>query len=127
VSVCDGVGTTTVFMYKLFSQSIAAVRKVGMTVESHPSPTAPETDIKTFPSSPPPNYQKNWWLYKGACFQKFPKLSRTKVQNVKTGVLGFLTSGKGVNTRTDNLRVHTIDSDTRTTLVETIARSRWLE
>jgi hypothetical protein len=35
--------------------------------------------------------------------------------------------GKGVNTRTDNLRVHTASSDTRTTSVGTIARSRWLE
>jgi hypothetical protein len=32
-------------------------------------------------------------------------------------------SGEGVNTRTDNLRVHTTGSDTRTTLVETIALS----
>jgi len=47
--------------------------------------------------------------------------------NVRTGVLSFLTSGKGVNTRTDNLRVHTADSDTRTTLVKTTARSGWLE
>jgi hypothetical protein len=39
--------------------------------------------------------------------------------------LGFwvfsLPSGKGVNTRTDNLRVHTVGSDTRTTSVETTA------
>jgi len=28
-------------------------------------------------------------------------------------------SGKGVNTRTDNLRVHTVGSDTRTTSVGT--------
>jgi hypothetical protein len=52
------------------------------------------------------------------------ELSRTKVQNVRTGVLGFLLpSGKGVNTRTDNLRVHTAGSDTRTTSVGTIALS----
>ncbi len=49
------------------------------------------------------------------------------VQNVKTGVLGFLTSGKGINTRIDNLRIHMTDSDTRTTSVETTARSRWLK
>jgi len=30
-------------------------------------------------------------------------------------------SGKGVNTRTDDLRVHTAGSDTRTTLVRTTA------
>jgi len=46
---------------------------------------------------------------------------------VRVGVLGFLTSGKGVNTRTDNLRVHTASSDTHTTSVGTTARSGWLE
>jgi hypothetical protein len=84
-----------------------------MTVGSHPSPT--------------PHYRKKWRLYKGTCFRKFPKLSGTKVQNVRTGVLGFLTSGKGVNTRTDNLRVHTTNSDTCTTSVGTTARSGCLE
>ncbi len=74
---------------------------------------------------PPPN-QKNRRLYRGACFRKFPKFSGTKVQNVRTRVLGFLTLGKGVNTRTDNLRVHTAGSDNRTTLVGNIARSGWL-
>jgi len=127
VSVCDGGWTTTVSVYKPSPQSIAAIWRVGMTVESHPSPTAPEVDIKTFPSPRPPHYRKNRRLYRGACFRKFPKLSGTKVQNVRIEVLGFLTSGKGVNTRTDNLKVHTAGSDTRTTLVGTTARSGWLE
>jgi hypothetical protein len=128
VSVYDGGWTTTVSVYKPSPQSIAAVRRVGMMVGSHPSPTAPEADIKTFPSPlPPPHYRNNWRLYRGACFRKFPKLLGTKVQNVKTGVLGFLTSNKGVNTRTDNLKVHTAGSDTRTTSVGTTARSGWLE
>jgi len=35
--------------------------------------------------------------------------------------------GKGVNTHTDNLRVHTAGSDTRTTSVGTTTRSGWLE
>jgi hypothetical protein len=82
---------------------------------------------KNLPLPPPPHYRKNRWLYRGACFRKFPKLSGTKVQNVRTGVLGFLTSGKGVNTRIDNLRVHMVDFDTRTTSVGTTARLRWLE
>jgi len=75
----------------------------------------------------PLHYRKNRRLYRGACFRKFPKLSGTKVQNVRTEVLGFLTLGKGVNTRTNNSRVHTTDSDTYTTSVWTIARSGWLE
>jgi len=120
MSVCDKGWTTTVSVYKPSPQSIVVVRKVGMTVGSHPSPTAPKANIKTFPSPP---YWKNQRLYKEACFRKFPRLSRTKVQNVRTEVLGFL----GVNTRTDNLRVHTASSDTRTTSVGTTTRSRWLE
>jgi len=39
---------------KLSPQSLAAGRRVGMTVGSHPSPPAPEADIKTFPYPPPP-------------------------------------------------------------------------
>jgi len=121
VSVCDDGWITTVFVYKLSSQSIVAVRRVGVTVGLHPSPTALEADIKKFPS--PPHYRKNRWLYRGACFRKFPKLLGTKVQNVKIKVLGFLTLGKGVNTHIDNLRVHTAGSDTRTMSVETTVRS----
>jgi hypothetical protein len=75
-------------------------------------------------SLPPPHYQKNRRLYRGTCFQKISKLSGIKVQNVKTGVLGFLMSSKGVNTKTDNLRVHMAGSDIRTTSIGTIARSR---
>jgi len=118
--VCDGGWTTTVSMYKPSPQSITTVRRVGMTV-------GPEANIKTFSPPPPSNYRKNRRLYRGVCFRKFPKLSGTKVQNVRTGVLGFLTSGKGVNTQTDNLRVHTTSSDTRTMSVGTTSRSGWLE
>jgi hypothetical protein len=41
-----------VSVYKSSPQSIAVVRRVGMTVRSHPSPTALEANIKTFPSPP---------------------------------------------------------------------------
>ncbi len=54
VLVYDEGWTTTVSVYKPSPQSIAVVRRVGMTIGSHPSPTAPETDIKTFPSPPSP-------------------------------------------------------------------------
>jgi hypothetical protein len=76
---------------------------------------------------PPLNYRKNRRLYRGTCFRKFPKLSGTKVQNVRTGVLGFLMSSKRINIRIDNLKVHTVGSDTCTTSIGTIARSGWLE
>jgi hypothetical protein len=121
--------TTTVSVYKSFPQIIAAIQRVGMTVGSHPYPTAPDAVKKTLPPPPPPppHYRKNRRLYRGVCFWKFPKLSGTKVQNVRTEVLGFLTLGKGVNTRTDNLKVHMAGSNTHTTSVGTTMRSRWLE
>ncbi len=53
VSVCDEGWTTMISVYKPSPQSIVAVRRVGMTVGSHPSPTTPEADIKTFPPPPP--------------------------------------------------------------------------
>jgi len=121
VSVCDGGWTTTVSVYKPSPQSIADVRRVGMTVIPHRT----RGGYKNLPL--PPHYRKNWQLYRGACFWKFPKLSGTKVPNVRTEVLGFLTSGKGVNTWIDNLRVHTAGSDIHTTSVGTTVRSGWLE
>ncbi len=128
MSVYDGGWTTTVSVYKSSPQSIAAVRRVGMMIESHPSPTAPLGVLKNFPlPPPPPHYQKNRQLYRRTCFRKFPKLSRTKVQNVRIRVLGFLMSNKGINNRTDNLRVHTAGSDIHTTSVGTTMCSGWLE
>ncbi len=125
MSVSDGGWTTTVSVYKLSPQSIAAVRRVGMTVRSHPSPIAPEADIKAFPS--PPTTERTDGYIEERVFRKFPKLSRTKVQNVKIEVLSFFMSGKGINTRIDNLRVHMAGSDTRTTSVETTACLGWPE
>jgi len=52
---CGGGWTATVSVYKSSPQSIVAVQRVGMTVGSHPSPTALEADIKTFP---PPQLPK---------------------------------------------------------------------
>jgi hypothetical protein len=96
-------------------QSIAAVRRKGMTVRSHPSPTAPVAAIKTFPPPPPITKRTDGYI---------EELSGIKVQNVKTGFWVFsLPSGKGVNTWTDNLRVHTAGSDTRTTSIGTTALS----
>jgi hypothetical protein len=128
VSVCDGVGPSR-FSHRSSVQTRTwspqnIVRNDGRIASlSH----CTRGRYKNLPL-PPPHYQKNRRLYRGACFRKFSKLLGTKVQNVRTGVLGFLTPlGKGVNTRTDNLRVHMADSDTRTTSVETTARSGWLE
>jgi hypothetical protein len=60
-----------------------------MTFGSHPSPTAPEADIKTFLS--PPTTERTGGYIEERVFWKFTKLSGTKVQNVRTEVLGFFT------------------------------------
>ncbi len=94
----------------------------GMTVESHPSPTAPEADIKTFPS-PPTTERTDGYIEERvfANFQNFRE-PRFKMSEPEFWVLSP-PSGKGVNTRTDNLRVHTAGSNTRTTSVGTTALS----
>jgi hypothetical protein len=129
VSVCDGGWTTTVSVpTRCTNQDLISIKHCSRSkgrndgrIASHSHRT--RGGYKNLPL-PPPHYQKNRRLYRGACFRKFPKLLGTKVQNVKTGVLGFLTpSGKGVNTRTNNLRVHTTGSYTRTTSVGTTALS----
>jgi len=73
---------------------------------------------------PPPTTERTDDYIEEHVFENFPKLSGTKVQNVKIEVLGFLMSGKGVNTRIDNLRVHMAGFDIRTMSVGTTARSR---
>jgi hypothetical protein len=130
VSVCDRVGPPR-FSHRLgvqtrtwSSQSIAAVRREGMTVGSHPSPTAPEVDIKTFPSpSPPPLTTERTDNYiKERVFENFQNFREPRFKMSEPGFWVFSPpSGKGVNTRTDNLRVHTAGSDTRTTSVGIIA------
>jgi hypothetical protein len=113
-----------VLVNKSFPQSIAIVWRVRMTIESHFSPIASKTNTKTFPSSLITE-RIDGYIEKHVfeIFQNF----QIKVQNVRTGVLSFLTSGKRVNTRTENLRIHTTNSNTRTTSVGITTRSRWLE
>jgi hypothetical protein len=95
-------------------------------VGSHPSPTAPKANIKTFPS--PPTTEKTDDYIEERVFGNFQNFREPRFKMSKMfWVLGFLTSGKGVNIRPDNLRVHTAGSDTCTTSVGTTARSRWLE
>jgi len=104
-----------------FSQSIATVRREGMTVGLHPSRTAPEVDIKTF--SPPPT-EKTGGYIEELVFKNFQNFREPRFKMSEPRFWVFSPpSGKGVNTRTDNLRVHTTGSDTRTTLVGTTALS----
>jgi hypothetical protein len=99
-------------------QSIAAIRREGMTVESHPSPTAPEADIKTFPS--PLITERTGDYIKECVFGNFQNFWELRFKMSKPGFWVFSPlSGKGVNTWTDNLRVHTAGFDTHTTLVGT--------
>jgi hypothetical protein len=91
-----------------------------MTVGSHPSPTAPEADIKTFPSPPPrPTTERTDDYIEERVFRNFQNFREPRFKMSKP--VFSPPSGKGVNTRTDNLRVHTAGSDTCTTSVETTA------
>ncbi len=57
-------------------------------------------------------------------FENFQNFREPRFKMSKPGFWVFsLPSGKGVNTRTNNLRVHTAGSDTHTTSVGTIALS----
>ncbi len=94
-----------------------------MTVGSHPSPSAPGADIKTFPSPPPTTKRTGGYIEKRV-FENFQNFWEPRFKLSEPGFWVFsLPSGKGVNTRTDNLRVHTAGFDTRTMSVGTTARS----
>jgi hypothetical protein len=87
-----------------------------MMVESHPSPTAPEADIKTFPS--PPTTKRTGGYIEERVFGNFQNFQESRFKMSKLGFWVFSPpSGKGVNTRIDNMRVHTAGSHTRTTSV----------
>jgi hypothetical protein len=87
-----------------------------MTVGSHPFPTAPKADIKTFPS--PPTTKRTSGYIEERVFENFQNFREPRFKMSKLGFWVFSPlSGKGVNTRTDNLRVHTAGSHTRTTSV----------
>jgi len=85
-----------------------------MTVGSHPSPTAPKADTKTFPS--PSNIERTNGYIEERVFGNFQNFQEPRFKISEPGFWVFSPpSGKGVNTQTDNLRVHTAGSDTRTT------------
>jgi hypothetical protein len=93
-----------------------------MMVESHPSPITPEADIKTFPS--PPTIKRTGGYIEERVFENFQNFRKPRFKMSKPGFSVFSpSSGKGVNTRTDNLRVHTTGFDTRTTSVRTTVLS----
>jgi hypothetical protein len=96
-----------------------------MTVESHPFPTALEADKKTTPPPPPPpTTERTGGYIEELVFGNFQNFQepRFKMSEPRFWVFSPPLS-KGVNTRTDNLRVHTTSSDTRTTSIGTIALS----
>jgi hypothetical protein len=89
-----------------------------------PSPTAPEADIKTFPSPPPPTTERTGSYIEACVFGNFQNFREPRFKMSESGFWVFSPpSGKGVNTRTDNLRVHTAGFDTRTTSVGTTTLS----
>jgi hypothetical protein len=87
VSVCDGGWTTTVSVYKLSPQNVAVVRRVGMTVESHPSPTTPEADIKTFP--PPPTTERTGGYIEERVFENFQNFREPRFKMSESGFWVF--------------------------------------
>ncbi len=113
MSVCDGGWTTTVFaLARCTNQDLISTkhrsRPKGRNDSRIPSFTTERTDS-----------------YIEECvFGNFQNFREPRFKMSKPGFWVFSPpSGKGVNTQTDNLRVHMADSDTRTTSVKTIALS----
>jgi hypothetical protein len=80
------------------------------------------------PSPPPPTTERMGGYIEERVFGNFQNLREPRFKMSEPGFWVFSPSlGKGVNTWTNNLRVHTVGSDTRTMLVETTARLGWLE
>jgi len=78
---------------------------------------------KNFPL-PPPTTERTGSYIEERVFGNFQNFQEPRFKMSEPGFLVFSPpSGKGINTRTDNLRVHTAGSDTRTTSVETTALS----
>jgi len=77
---------------------------------------------------PPPTTERTDGYIEEHVFGNFQNFREPRFKMLKPGFWVFSpSSGKGVNTRTDNLRVHMAGSDTRTTSVGTTPRSGWLE
>jgi hypothetical protein len=71
---------------------------------------------------PPPTTERTGSYIKERVFGNFQNFRKPRFKMSEPGFWVFSPpSGKGVNTRIDNLRVHTTGSETRTTLVGTTA------
>ncbi len=76
----------------------------------------------------PPTTERTGSYIEECVFENFQNFREPRFKMSEPGFWVFSPpSGKGVNTRTDNLKIHTAGSDTRTTSVGTTARSGWLE
>jgi hypothetical protein len=79
---------------------------------------------KNLPLPPPPTTERTGDYIKERVFGNFQNFWEPRFKMSKPGFWVFSPpSSKGVNTRTDNLRVHTAGSDTRTMSVGTTALS----
>jgi hypothetical protein len=92
-----------------------------MSVKLHPSPTAPAAYIKKpSPPPPPPTIERTNGYIEERVFENFQNFREPGFKMSESGFWVFSPpSGKGVNTRTDNMRVHTAAYDTRTRSVVT--------
>jgi len=75
---------------------------------------------------PPPALPKEPTVIYRSMFLEISKTFGNQGSKCQNRGFGF-SHDKGVNTRTNNLRVHTAGSNTPTTSVETTTRSGWLE
>jgi hypothetical protein len=128
VSVCDEVGPPR-FSHRPWSDLHKASQlSEGKEWRSDRIPLPPhQRRYKNLPL-PPPTTERTGGYIEERVFENFQNFQEPRFKMSKPGFWVFSPPlGKGVNTGTDNLKVHTASSDIRTTSVGTIACSGWLE
>ncbi len=133
MSLCDGGWTTTVFApARCTNQDLISIKHSNRPKGRNDGRIASLSHrtrggYKNLPLAPPTTERTGGFIEEHV-FENFQNFWEPRFKMSELGFWVFSPpSGKGVNTRTDNLRVHTASYDTRTTSVGTTARSRWLE
>jgi hypothetical protein len=128
VSVYDRGWTTTVFApAKCTNQDLISTKHRSRPKGRNDSRLASFSHhtrggYKNFP--PPPTTERTNGYIKESVFRNFKNFRESRFKMLEPGFWVFSPlSGKGVNTLTDNLRVHTAGSDTRTTSIGTTVLS----
>jgi hypothetical protein len=133
VLVCDGGWTTTVSAPAMCTnQDLISTKHRSRSKGRNDGRIASFShrtrgEYKNLPLLPPTTERTGGYIEERV-FGNFQNFREPSFKMSKPGFWVFSpSSGKGVNTRTDNLRVHMAGSDTRTMSVGTTARSGWLE